>query len=123
MHAQNAVTAKSTAWIEEQQNESLLRADRRSTKARTNKRREAMNDELTKPDVAEPLLAKRPSMTVTRETTYRVSKAQSLRMRAYDKKVEAAEAKAEAKKAKAALAQKTILEAKPASTDDASTRS
>jgi hypothetical protein len=44
-------------------------------------------------------------------------------MRAYDKKVEAAEAKAEAKKAKAALAQKTNLEAKPASTDDASTRS
>ena len=29
-------------------------------------------------------------MTINRETTYRVSKAQSLRMRAYDKKVEAA---------------------------------
>jgi hypothetical protein len=33
-------------------------------------------------------------MTVNREANYRVSKAQSLRMRAYDKKVEAAEAKA-----------------------------
>lgn len=53
-----------------------------------------MTDALTKPDVSKPRLAKRPSMTVNREVTYRVSKAQSLRMRAYDKKVEAAEAKA-----------------------------
>lgn len=62
-----------------------------------------MSDELTKPNVAKPLLAKPVSMTVARETTYRVSKAQSLRMRAYDKKIEAAEAK----KAKALEAQKT----------------
>lgn len=53
-----------------------------------------MTDTLTKPDVSKPRLAKRPSMTVNREANYRVSKAQSLRMRAYDKKVEAAEAKA-----------------------------
>jgi hypothetical protein len=32
-------------------------------------------------------------MTATREPTYRVSKSQSLRMLAYDKKVDAAEAK------------------------------
>jgi hypothetical protein len=53
-----------------------------------------MSDELMKPEVLKPRLAKRWSMTIARETTYRVSKAQSLRMRAFDKKVEAAEAKA-----------------------------
>jgi hypothetical protein len=52
-----------------------------------------MSDELTKPAVAKPRVAKRMSMTATREPTYRVSKSQSLRMLAYDKKAEAAEAK------------------------------
>jgi hypothetical protein len=42
---------------------------------------------------AKPRVAKRMSMSSTREPTYRVSKTQSLRMLAYDKKVEAAEAK------------------------------
>lgn len=52
-----------------------------------------MSDVLAKPAVAKPRVAKRMSMTTTHEPTYRVSKAQSLKMRAYDKKVEAAEAK------------------------------
>ena len=55
-----------------------------------------MNTGLTKPAVAKPLIAKRPSTTVASRTTYRVSKAQSLRMAAHDKKIEAAEAKAAA---------------------------
>jgi hypothetical protein len=55
------------------------------------------------------------SMTIARETSYRVSKAQSLRMRAYDKKVEAAEAQ----RAKHAEAQKTKLQEKEAKTSDA----
>jgi hypothetical protein len=59
-----------------------------------------MGNGLMKPDVAKPRLAKRPSTTIAR-TTYRVSKAQSLRMRAADQRAEAAEAK-KAKKAKAA---------------------
>jgi hypothetical protein len=63
-----------------------------------------MSDELAKPDVAKVRLARPMSTTISRHTTYRVSKAQALRMRAYDKKVEAAEAQkakkiAEAKKA------------------------
>jgi hypothetical protein len=56
-----------------------------------------MNTVLVKPIVAKPRIAKRPSTTIAR-TTYRVSKAQSLRMRAADMKAEAAAAK----KAKAA---------------------
>ena len=52
-----------------------------------------MSDELAKPAIAKPRVAKRMSMTTTREPTYRVSKTQSLKMLAYDKKVEAAEAK------------------------------
>jgi hypothetical protein len=56
-----------------------------------------MSDELTKPSVAPVRVAKPMSTTISRTATYRVSKAQSLRMRAYDKKVEAAEA-AKAKK-------------------------
>jgi len=51
-----------------------------------------------------PRLAKRPSISIA-STTCRVSRAQSLRLRAYDLKVEAAAAKkakaAEAKQAKA----------------------
>ena len=54
-------------------------------------------NELVKLAVAKPRLAKRPSTSIPR-TTYRVSKAQSLRLRAFDKRAEAAEAK----KAKAA---------------------
>jgi hypothetical protein len=62
-----------------------------------------MSDELTKPDVAPVRLARPMSTTIAKHPTYRVSKAQSLRMRAHDKKVEAAEAKklAAAQKAKA----------------------
>lgn len=53
-----------------------------------------MSTALVKPAVAKPRLAKRRSTAVVASrTTYRVSKAQSLRMAAYDKKVEAAEAK------------------------------
>jgi hypothetical protein len=64
-----------------------------------------MNNALVKPAIAKPRLAKRPSISIPR-TTYRVSKAQSLRLRAFDKRAEALEAKklkaAEAKMAKAA---------------------
>jgi hypothetical protein len=57
-----------------------------------------MSDELAKPVVAAVRVARPMSTTADRApTTYRVSKAQSLRMQAYDKKVEAAEA-AKAKK-------------------------
>jgi hypothetical protein len=63
-----------------------------------------MDNALVKPIVAAPRLAKRPSTTIAR-TTYRVSKAQSLRMRAADLKAEAAEARktktSEKKKARA----------------------
>ena len=52
-----------------------------------------MSDELDKPATAPVRLAKRPSMAVEKNTTYRVSKAQSLRMRAHDRKVEADEAR------------------------------
>jgi hypothetical protein len=58
---------------------------------------QAMSNVLEKPVADKPLLAKRRSIVVAR-TTYRVSKAQSLRMRAADQRAEAAEAK----KAKAA---------------------
>ena len=57
-----------------------------------------MSNFTTKPVGAGPRLAKRPSMTVSTGTNFRVSKAQSLRMRVADEKAEAAEAK----KAKAA---------------------
>jgi hypothetical protein len=67
-----------------------------------------MSSELVKPAVAKPRIAKRPSTAVAGPTTYRVSKALSLRMQAYDKKVEAAEAK----KAKAAESQKAKAEKK-----------
>jgi hypothetical protein len=64
-----------------------------------------MSTALVKSAIAKPLLAKRRSTAVASRTTYRVSQAQSLRMRAYDKKVEAAEARkakrAEVQKAKA----------------------
>jgi hypothetical protein len=52
-----------------------------------------MSDVLAKPGDAKPRVAKRMSMSTTREPTYRVSKAQSLKMLAYDKKAEAAETK------------------------------
>ena len=51
------------------------------------------NDNPEKAETATVRLAKRPSMAVEKNASYRVSKAQSLRMRAYDKKVEAEEAK------------------------------
>ena len=52
-----------------------------------------MIDELAKPAIAKPRVAKRMSMTTTREPTYQVSKAKSLKMLAYDKKVDTAAAK------------------------------
>jgi hypothetical protein len=60
-------------------------------------------DEQAKPGAAPVRLARPMSTTISRAPTYRVSKAQSLRMRAHDKKVEAAEA---AKAKKLAAAQK-----------------
>lgn len=51
-----------------------------------------MSDELAKSGVATVRVAKRQSTTTARIVTYRVSKAQSLRMQAHDRKVEAAEA-------------------------------
>jgi hypothetical protein len=65
-----------------------------------------MSDEPAKPGVTTVRVAKPISTTVAKTPTYRVSKAQSLRMQAYDRKVEAAEAKkakkmAEAQKPKA----------------------
>jgi hypothetical protein len=66
-----------------------------------------MSDELAKPDVATVRVARPMSTTIDRIPTYRVSKALSLRMQAYDKKVEAAEAK---KAKKTAGAQKTKVE-------------
>lgn len=68
-----------------------------------------MNDP-EKPQIAPVRLAKRPSMAVEKSAasaSYRVSRAQSLRMRAYDKKVEAEEAR---KAKKRAPAQKTSAE-------------
>ncbi len=60
-----------------------------------------MTTALVKSAVAKPLIAKRRSTAVVASrTSYRVSKAQSLRMAAYDKKVDAAEAKAKAAEAK-----------------------
>lgn len=76
-----------------------------------------MTDTLTKPDVSKPRLAKRPSMTVNREANYRVSKAQSLRMRAYDKKVEAAEAKAKSQQAQQTQPEKNATATKGALTE------
>jgi hypothetical protein len=70
-----------------------------------------MTDASTKPDILKPRLAKRPSMTVNRESIYRVSKAQSLRMRAYDKKVEAAEAKAKLQSAQKAKTEENAKDA------------
>jgi hypothetical protein len=52
-----------------------------------------MSDELAKPGDATVRMARPMSVATDKIPTYRVSKAQSLRMRAYDKKVEAAEAK------------------------------
>ena len=56
-----------------------------------------MSDEQAKPGATPVRVARPMSTTISRAPTYRVSKAQSLRMRAHDKKVEAAEA-AKAKK-------------------------
>jgi hypothetical protein len=53
-----------------------------------------MSDNVDKPATAPVRLARRPSMAVGKSTSYRVSKAQSLRMRAHDRKAE------EARKAK-----------------------
>ena len=64
-----------------------------------------MSSKLVKLAVPTPRLTMRPPTNIAR-TTYRVSKAQSLSMRAHDARVEAAEAKkakaAEVRKAKAA---------------------
>ena len=60
-----------------------------------------MTKALVKSAVAKPRLPKRPTISIA-STPYRVSKAQSLRMRAFDKRAEAAELKA----AKAAEAKK-----------------
>jgi hypothetical protein len=67
-----------------------------------------MSSEPVNPAAVKPRIAKRPSTAIATHTTYRVSKAQSLRMQAYDKKVEAAEAK----KAKAAELQKAKADKK-----------
>jgi hypothetical protein len=74
----------------------------------TDTRRKAMSTDPAKPVVAKPRLAQPRSEAVASRPTYRVSKAQSLRMAAYDKKVEAAEAK----KAKAAEMLKAKAEQK-----------
>ena len=65
-----------------------------------------MDKALVKQIIANPRMPKRPSTSVASTgTTYRASKAQTLLLRALDKKADAAEAKkvkaAEAKKAKA----------------------
>ena len=75
-----------------------------------------MSDALTKPDASKPRLAKRPSTTINRAATYRVSKAQSLRMRAYDKKAEAAEAKAKSQQARKMTPEGNATETKDTST-------
>lgn len=67
-----------------------------------------MSDAPEKPMVAKPRLAKPLSMTVAGNPSYRVSKTQAARMRAYDLRLEAAEAK----KAKAAEAKKARTEAR-----------
>jgi hypothetical protein len=67
-----------------------------------------MSTALVKSAVAKPRLAKPRSDVVPSRTTYRVSKAQSLRMAAHDRRVEAAEAK----KLKAAEVQKSNAEKK-----------
>jgi len=61
------------------------------------------DDNLKKPEIATVRLAKRPSIAVGKSAagSYRVSKAQSLRMRAYDQKVEAEEARKAKKLARA----------------------
>lgn len=60
-----------------------------------------MSSTLDKSVGAKPLIAKgRSASVVASRTSYRVSKAQSLRMAAYDKKMDAAEAKAKAAEAK-----------------------
>jgi hypothetical protein len=67
---------------------------------------EAMNKALVKSAVAKPRMPKRPSTSIGTSTTYRVSKAQSLRLRAFDKRAEAAEVRKvriAAKKAKGAI--------------------
>lgn len=67
-----------------------------------------MNKALVKLVIAKPRLPKRPSTSIP-STTFRVSKAQSLRLRAYDKRMDAAEAKkAKNETAKMAKANKTI---------------
>jgi hypothetical protein len=83
-------------------------AGKRTSWPEIDSRRETMSTALVKPAVAKPRLAKPRSEVVASRTTYRVTKAQSLRMAAYDKRVEAAEAK----KAKAAEVQKAKADKK-----------
>ena len=52
-----------------------------------------MNKALVKATPKKPRLPKRASTSIAGTTTYRVSKAQSLRMRAFDERTDAAEAK------------------------------
>ena len=68
---------------------------------------EAMSNFLVKPDDGKPRVAKRRSTPIA-STTYRVSKALSLKMRAFDQRAEAAEAK----KAKAAAAKQAKADKK-----------
>ena len=51
-----------------------------------------MNKALVKAIVAKPRMPKRPSTSIA-NTTYRVSKAQSLRLRAFDNRVEVLKAR------------------------------
>jgi hypothetical protein len=68
-----------------------------------------MNEAPVKTVAVGPRLAKRPSTTIHTNPTYRVSKTQSLRMRAHDQRIEAAEAK----KAKAAAEKQATADKKP----------
>jgi hypothetical protein len=60
-----------------------------------------MSDSLDKPETEPVRLAKRPSLVADKSTSYRVSKAQSLRMRAYDQKIDEQEARKAKKLARA----------------------
>jgi hypothetical protein len=67
-----------------------------------------MNKALAKMVVAKPRMPKRPSTSIGTSTTYRVSKAQSLRLRAFDKRAEANEAR----KARVAAKKAKLIERK-----------
>ena len=69
-----------------------------------------MKKAIVKTAVIKPRLPKPSSTSVARTTMYRVSKAQSLRMRAFDEKTDAAEAK----KVKAAIRKKAQADKKAA---------